>query len=360
MLFFYYLLILTLLSGFQKPAIFLQQQQQTTAIKSVKYTTFKVEYSKNLILKGKAVSLPEEYPVHYPSSEQHYSPDGLLTEELWPDQKSIIEYDSLHRITNETLITENDTIIIHTAYEPLGIASRSLRISGDRSKTFKELPDPSPEDEAYMNLLFTEKDSNAYRQYEKIKMIPFTIYRLFDQQKRLVKEKFIKVKQNPFPYKPDSILKKQHIRYYKETLPKSIHRSTDYLTHLGSPVKKGMHFENHEEHEYNDADKKHLMRYYEEDKLVMRHECIKNDAGIVVSEVRVWIKADQREETQYSPDGLLSSHTLWRKGKMKNSISLEYTFNEQGDWIQCIHYDHKNKPKFLTERAITYYPDQDL
>ena len=69
-----------------------------------------------------------------------------------------------------------------------------------------------------------------------------------------------------------------------------------------------------------------------------------------------WINPDRTSTYVYNDKAELVRYTATKKSKTLRDIRLEYRYNPHGDWIQCAHFDKKDKPLYLIERSIRYYP----
>lgn len=326
------------------------------SIKSMEYIVNSIRIKNDKIIK-RNTSLHDGYPICYPTTKNYYKRHGVLIKKDNPNQKDTIYYNSKNQEIIRILYPRKtkDSIVIFYSYDSQGnIESKKMSASaqkldyklGSNYYSYESLID-----EFYQNYYMLKNDTTVVNQFNKEKMKLNYNYRLYNQNNKLIKEKYLTIHKNPFPYKTDSTLHTIIYTYNKENKISEITKLDKYKNALG----ENYTLTNIEQHNYFDTGLIHEIKYFKENKLWRKERFVKNTEERLTEYTQHCISPNRTITYLYNSKGELTDYTFTRKKKKVKNITLEYTYNNRGHWITCTHYDKENKPKYLIERIIEYY-----
>lgn len=328
---------------------------RNAVIKSISYNIYKADTDHGQVVRGKEKWPWYGYPIHYPRETEYFSPQGKLLETAHPNQRDTVIYNAVGQKVKMILFPGNstDSITLQYHYDDHGNMVDELMTTSNPDMDFRmqgNLFGPGAVRDTYFrNYYAATTDSLAFA---TLRMEPGTYYRLFDRNNHMVEDKNMTLHDNGAFYKADTNIHRILYRYTKDGKVAEI--STIHETHSGV-VKKIYTGIRKERYSYTaegklqsivfeDQGKPYITKaytYYPNGELnaysLFRHEFKRKD---------VYIHNDRGELIRYQ--------NITRRG-IKEEIRLEYDYNEQGDWIRCIHYDKKQRPTWWVERKITYY-----
>ena len=327
------------------------------SIKSLEYTVYKLKIKNTDTIKTKRTLAYDYYPIQYPRTKFYYNKRGDLIKKDNPNQKDTTYYNSKKQKIKRVLYPGNskDSISIFYSYDSQGnIETENMKASDPKLNYELDANYYSYEsliDTFYTNYYLSENDSTEYNQFESVKMELNTYYRLYNDENKLVKEKYVTTTKNAFPYKADSTF---HIISYHYTEENKISKTTIVNKHINALGKNYASIST-EEHSYLNQGLIHEIKYYNDDNLSREERMVRNTEGVLTKYSNHWISPDRTTTYLYNSKGDLTAYTATRKNKIVRQITLKYTYNNRGDWIKCIHYNKKDKPEYLVERMIAYY-----
>jgi hypothetical protein len=338
-----------------------QQPNDTSSVSSIKclsYAVYKLEIKDAQWIKGKPSFLYNGYPIHYPTSQLFYDKDGRLTKDENLSQKDTTYYNLADQKVKTIIYfpDSKDSIVISYAYDQHGnMTAKKMKASASNLDYYSDGYYYSHEaiiDKFYINYYLSGRDSIYPLAFENQQLELNHYYRLFDAKNKLIEEKHVTCVENPFPYKPDSITNTISYQYNKDNKLSEVTTASKRVTFLGisSTVISS------EQHHYLDQGLTHEISYFTQDQLSRKDLIKKNDKGMLIEYSTHWINSDRTKSFFYNDQGELIRYSATKKNKVLRNIRLEYTYNQRGDWIQCAHFDKKNKPLYLIERSIGYYP----
>ncbi len=332
---------------------------KSDSIKSLSYKVFKVKKKNNKIIKSEPTIRYDYYPIQYPLITLYYNEDGLLIKKDNTNQKDTTHYNSENKKVTTVLIPDpgrsKDSITISYAYDIHGnIKTETMQTSApnmnyllnDNYYSYESLTD-----KIYINYYFAESDSTELKKFKNEQPKLNHYYRLFNDNNKLVEEKFLTTSKNPFPYKPDSII---HTIKYEYNADKTIRKISNINDHINS-VGRNYTSISTEEHRYLDEGLIHEIKHFTNTKLIREEQLVHNSKGILTEYTNHWLNPNQTTKYTYDSKGELTRYIFSKRNKIVRNIALEYTNNDKGHWITCTHYDKKNKPQYFIERTIEYY-----
>jgi hypothetical protein len=323
------------------------QINKSDSIKSLVYKAYKVKTNNNKVIKSKPTILFEGYPIFYPTSKLFFNQDGLLIKEDKSHQTDTTYYNSENKKIKMALYPngKNDSITFNYSYDDHGnieaIKKKASAPKMDFSLKGNYYSYTALIDEFYENYYLSKDNPNVVNQFEAIKPENHYSYRLYNDENKLVEQKNLygsRIRTIKYQYnKEKKIVKISKID--KETNSKGkIYLSTET-----------------EEHKYLNDGLIHEVKYFSNGKFWREEQIVHNSKGILIKYID---KGKILKKTYiYNSNGDLVQYTFvnTKRNKIKRNITLEYTYNDNGDWIKCIHFDKKNKPKYLIERIIEYH-----
>lgn len=320
------------------------------SIKSLEYKVYKVETKYNKIIKSKPKILFEGYPILYPTSKLFFNKEGLKIKEDRPYQKDTSYYNSTNQKIKMVLYPDgkNDSITFDYSYDDYGNIESIKKKASDPKMDFR-LKDnyysyTALIDEFYKNYYLSEDNLNVVSQFEAITPIENYTYRLYNDQNELVEQKNLygsRVRTIKYEYNTDKKIVKI-LKIDKTPNPKG-------KTYISTET---------EQHKYLKDGLIHQVQYFTNGKLWREEQIVYNSKGIRTEYIEYTFVLGKRiNKYKYDSNGDLIQFTFTnpKKNKIIRNIRLEYTYNDNGDWIKCIHFDKKNRPKYLIERTIEYY-----
>lgn len=333
-------------------------ENRSDSIKSLAYGIYKLEIKDNVFIKGKPSSLYDAYPIHYPTSQLFYDQEGRLIKDESFGQKDTTYYNSEDQKIKTIIYPEGskDSIVISYTYDNRGnIETKKMRASAPKLNYRLDGNYYSYEsliDKFYKNDYLSESDSSYPVAYENQPLELNNYYRLFDAENKLIEEKYLICVENPFPHKADSIIHTISYQYNKDNKLSKVSSISKHLNYLGISYT----LISTQQHHYLDQGLTHEIDYFNQDQLTRKDLIKKNDEGMLIEYSTHWINPNKTISYFYNDKGELIRYTATKKNKVLRNIRLEYTYNQRGDWIQCAHFDKKDKPLYLIERSIGYYP----
>ena len=345
--------------GMQTRAQLTMAVSKTDSIKSLSYKVFKVKTKNNKIVKTEPTILYEYYPIQYPLIRLYYNTDGLLIKKDNANQKDTMVYISNKQKVTTILMPDpgrsEDRIAISYAYDTHGnIKTETMQASApnmnyrlnDNYYSYESL-----RDRVYMNFYWLKNDSTHLHKFKNIKPELNHYYRLYRDNNTLVEEKYVTTSQNPWPYKPDSIIHTVKYEYNKDKRIREISNIRNYINSLG----KNYTWINTEQHRYLNEGLIHEIKHVTNSKLTREERLVYNKKGVLTEYTNHWLKPNRTTTYLYNSKGDLTRYMFSKGQKVVRNIALEYTYNSKGHWITCMHYDKKNKPQYVIERTVAYY-----
>ena len=320
---------------------------KSDSIKSLEYKVYNVETVNNKIIKSKPKILFEGYPILYPTSKSFFNKEGLKIKEDRPYQKDTSYYNSTNQKIKMVIYPEgqNDSITFDYSYDDYGNIE-SIKKKASAPKMDFRLKDnyysyTSIIDEFYENYYLSGDDLNVVSQFEAITPIENYTYRLYNDQNELIEQKNLygsRIRTIKYEYNTE----KKIIKILK-------------IDKTPNPKGKPFISTETEQHKYLKDGLLHEIKYFSNGKFWREEQVIHNSKGILVKYID---KGKVLKNTYiYNSNGELVQYIFenTKRNKIKRNITLKYTYNDKGDWIKCIHFDKKNRPKYLIERTIEYY-----
>lgn len=393
-----------------------QMDSITSTIKSIENRAYLAVLENDQIIKGKPYpNTLSYYPIEIEQLKKEYDNTGVLKKVYYLDNNS--EYKVIEHINHNErndisrmvyLITKfNDSLVMDLTYDLKGnlekIRINKSEVSGDTwfSEIFGKSYYLKYKDSDCHNYYLTDNDSlNRIKtvEFENIELINDHTYNLYDSLNNLVlkREMFVKNANEGtlLPKKMDSIFVRTDFKYNDANLITEKFESYDRLENKGylktrryvyeytndNKIKTAVKTEAYdqlnagfskikartvifkEEHEYLNENKKHVIRFYdnyfhnEEEKLKETVTEIYNSKGDLIERVNEFRNRKIESKFDERSNSISYSITNIKRNKKISHYILQYVFNEQGDWIKRIHFDHlKNKPLYIEERTIEYY-----
>lgn len=334
---------------------------KSDSIKSLSWSVFSVKTKGNNIIKGKPTNIPdpEFYPIKYPSTILHYNRNGHLIKQEDSDQKDSTYYNSENKKIKTVIIpnpqSSQDSITISYTYDLQGNLKMKKMQTSDPKMNYRldnyYYSFESITDKTYINYYLSKNDSTEHEKFENVKPQLNYYYRIFDEENKLIEEKYLTTTKNPYPYKQDSV--KHHTKYQYNKDDKISHVS-NVNSHINS-IGNNYTSERTEQHTYLNEGLTHAIKHYFNKKLEREELIIYNPEGTLIEYKNHWINPNRTTQYIYNSIGELTRYVFSKGNKIARNISLEYTYNGKGHWIMCIHYDKNKKAKYLIERNIEYY-----
>ena len=330
---------------------------KSDSIKSLEYKVYRLKIKNNDTIKTKTTLAYDYYPVQYPITKFYFNEFGGLIKKDNPNQKDTTYYNSKNQKIKRVLYPGNskDSISIFYSYDHQGnIETEKMKASDPKLNYELDANYYSHEsliDKFYTNYYLSANDSTGYNQFESVKIALNTYYRLYNDDNKLVKEKYVTITKNAFPQKSDSTFHTISYQYTKENKISKITILNNHIHALG----KNYTSISTEEHSYFNEGLIHEIKYYNNNNLSREERMVQNTEGVLTKYTNHWISPDRTTSYLYNSKGDLTAFTAARKNKIVRQITLEDSNNNKGDWIKCIHYNKKNKPEYLVERIIEYY-----
>jgi hypothetical protein len=332
---------------------------KSDSIKSLSYKVFRVKKKKNKMIKSEPTIAYEYYPIQYPLITLYYNKDGLLIKKHNTNQKDTTYYNSENKKVRTVLIpnpgNSKDSITISYTYDSHGnLTTEKMQASAPKISYRLNNNYYSHESligKVYLNYYVSKTDSTDLTKFNNEKLSVNNFYRLFNGTNKLVEEKYLTTSKNPFPYKPDSIIHTIKYQYNKDQKIREISTIKDYISAVG----KNYTSTSTEQHIYLKEGLIHEIKHFSNHKLTREEQLVRNSKGILTEYTDHWVNPNRTTKYTYNSNRELIRYVFSRGGKIVRNITLEYTNNSKGHWITCIHYDKKNKPKYLVERNIEYY-----
>lgn len=335
--------------------------RKSDSIESLAYRVFRVKTKGNNIIKGKRINIPdpEFYPIQYPSRTLHYNRNGHLIKKDISDQKDTTFYNSGNKKIKTVIIpnpqSSKDSITISYTYDMQGnLKMEKMQASAQKMDyrldnnyySFESLTD-----KIYINYYLSKNDSTEHEKFENIKPQLNYSYRIFDDNNKLIEEKYLTTTKNPFPYKQDSVIHHSKYQYNKDDKISQVSNINSHVNSIGNNYTS----ESTEQHTYLNEGLIHAIKHFYNKKLV-REELIKyNPEGTFLEYTNHWLNPNRTIQYIYNSKGELTSYVFSKGNNIVKNISLEYTYNGKGHWITCVHYDKNMRAKYLIERNIKYY-----
>lgn len=329
------------------------------SIKSLTYTVYQLKTKNNKIIKTSPTILYDYYPIQYPLKKCYYNTKGNLVVKENQSQKDTIYYNSKNQKIKMVLYPNakklNDSITFFYAYDIYGniIAEKTVASSpkldyylNGNLYSYKSLIN-----KFYINFYVLEKDSVGIKQFDNEKVELNYYYRLFNNNNQLLKEKYVTTDKNSYPLKVDSTIHSVEYHYNNENKIIKISTIKNHVNALG----KTYLTKNTEEHNYLSQGLIHEIKYYNDRNLIMQQRYIHNTKGKLLEYSKHWVSPNKTAIYKYNSNGELKNYIFKRKDKIERNITLQYTYNNKGNWIECIHFNKKSKPKYLIKRGIEYY-----
>ncbi len=355
------LLVLILLISMNTSAQITIAVGKSDSIKSLSWRVFRVKTKGDNVIKGKPTNIPdpEFYPIQYPSTILHYNRNGHLIKRDDSNQKDTTYYNS-ENMKIKTVIIPNpqssqDSITISYTYDVQGnLKMKKMQASTPKMNyrldnyyySFESITDKT-----YINYYLSKSDSTEHEKFENIKPQLNYYYRIFDDENKLIAEKYLTTTKNPYPYKQDSVIHHTKYQYNKDNKISHVSNVNRNINSIG----KNYTLERTEQHTYLNDGLTHAIKHYFNKKLEREELFIYNPEATLIEYTNHWLNPNRTIQYKYNSTGELT-HYLFRKGnKVVINIALVYTYNGKGHWITCIHYDKNKKAKYLIERNIVYY-----
>jgi hypothetical protein len=338
-----------------------QQPNDTSSVSSIKslsYAVYKLEIKDTQWIKGKSSFLYNAYPIHYPNSELFYDKEGRMIKDENRNQIDTTYYNLADQKVKTIIYfpASKDSIVISYIYDQHGnMTAKKMKASAPKLAYYSDGNYYSHEsiiDNVYTNYYLSGNDSSYPSAYEKQQLELNHYYRLFDAENKLIEEKYLSCVKNPFPYKEDSIIHSISYRYNEENRLSEVSTNKQYNNAIGISYS----ISSSEQHRYPDQGLSHEISYFNQGQLSRKELIKKNDKGMLIEYSIHWINPDRTSTYVYNDKAELVRYTATKKSKTLRDIRLEYRYNPHGDWIQCAHFDKKDKPLYLIERSIRYYP----
>ncbi|WP_157515012.1 hypothetical protein [Gaetbulibacter saemankumensis] len=320
---------------------------KSDSIKSLDYRFYKIETKNNKIVKGKPKILFEGYPILYPTSKLFFNKNEELIKEEKSHQKDTTYYNSVNQKIKMVLYPDggNDSITFNYSYDSHGnietIRKKASAPKMDFSLKGNYYSYTALIDEFYKNYYLSKDNPNVVNQFEAITPIENYTYRLYNDQNELIEQKNLygsRIRTIKYEYNTE----KKIIKILK-------------IDKTPNPKGKPFISTETEQHKYLKDGLLHEIKYFSNGKFWREEQVIYNSKGIRVKYID---KGKVLKNTYiYNSNGELVQYIFenTKRNKIKRNITLEYTYNDKGNWITCIHFDKKNKPKYLIERIIEYY-----
>lgn len=353
--------ILLLFTAFMSVTAFSQSYLEGEIPDSVKTLDFKVytvKVKKGKITKGKPIGAlaHEYYPLKYPFVKSYYDADGKVVKTEGMDQTDTLYYNQAGQLTRRVLypVKSKDSIIISFIYDAHGnITEKKMNSSAPEMDyrldgnyySYKSLIDTK-----YRNYYLSEADSSDLQQFRSRKPELHTYYRLFNDKNELIQEKYLVTTATGLPHQYDSTFYTITYLYNTDDQISKISTERRYVTTIGSNQTTSW-----QNHIYSDHGLIHEINYFDGNGLYRTERIIKNSSEVIKERTDHWFSPDRLTSYSYNDYGDLKTYKHASKRKVLRDITIEYTYNSREDWISCIHYDRKGKPKYLIERIIEYY-----
>lgn len=329
------------------------------SVKTLDFKVYTVKVKKGKITKGKPIGAlaHEYYPVKYPFIKSYFDSDGRIVKTEGLDQTDTFCYNTESQLTTRVLypVKSNDSITIAFIYDAQGnIAEKKMNSSAPEMDyrldgnyySYKSLIDTK-----YRNYYLSEADSGDLQQFRSRKPELHTYYRLFNDKNELIQEKYLVTTATGLPHQKDSTFYTITYKYNKESEVSNILTVRRYVTSIGTQDTSS----SSENHIYSDHGLIHEINYFDNNGLYRTERIIKNSSDVIKERTDHWFSPDRLTTYSYNDYGDLKTYKHAAKGKVLRDITIEYTYNSREDWISCVHYDRKGKPKYLIERIIEYY-----
>jgi hypothetical protein len=177
-------------------------------------------------------------------------------------------------------------------------------------------------------------------------------YRLYsDDNNLLLKEKYLSLRKNPYPYNADSNFVYREFTY-RDTLLLSAYESTE---HKSGVLDKCYVTEKAETYKYSVSGSLLEVQHITDGELQMKESFKYDDSGFLEKSISEESSFGNSSQVIYNRRGDIVKYETYIKGKLKSRINIDYIYNEKGEWVRCIHSNLKGKPQFLVNREIFYY-----
>ncbi len=353
-----FLIISTLLIGINSSAQLNIIVNESDSIKSLVYKVYQLKTKNNKVIKSEPSILYDTYPIQYPLVKLHFNKHGLLIKKDQSHQKDTTYYNSQNQKIKMVLYPNpersKDSISIYYTYDIQGhLKTEKMKASDPKLDYHLDgyyYSHKSLIDKFYINYYLSEKDPTVQEQFENVKPALNYYYRLFKNKNTLVKEKYVTTTKNQLPFQPDSTLYTITYQYNKENKVSKMSTKKEDINAIGKNYTKI----STEQHTYLNQGLIHEINYFNKDKLSRQKRIVHSQEGVLTAHIDHWVNPNRTTTFVYDSRGELKSYTFVKKNKIVRNITLEYTNNKRGHWVECIHYDKKNKPKYLIERIIEY------
>jgi hypothetical protein len=331
--------------------------KKSDSIKSLEYRVSAIKIKNGKIIKSKPSMAYDYYPITYPSTKSYYNREGFLMKKENTNQRDTSYYNSKNQKIKMVLYPGNskDSISIYYSYDDRGnIETEKMHTSNDKmgySLDGNYYSHESIRNKFYRNYYLSETDSTSRSQFEHTKPELNTYCRLYNHENKIISEKYLSITKNPYPYKQDSTYHTIAYQYTKENRIRKVSAVNEHI----SSSRKTYTSTSTEEHKYLNDGLVEEITYYNNDNLSRQVRTVRSTEDVLTEFTDHWISPDRTTSYLYNSKGDLTDYIFTRKNKTARHITLEYTYNNRGDWITCIHRDKKNKPKYLIERIIEYY-----
>ncbi|WP_223551839.1 hypothetical protein [Aestuariivivens sp. NBU2969] len=389
-------------------------------MKSIEIKLFKASVVNGQVKKGEPIyKIKPRYPISgdFNTGKIEYDRNGLIKDIYYPNNKGEYhlrenyDYNENNQVVKAkmTMLELNDSIVLRISYDSLGRIEKTrwnkhaVPLKGWLNNLFYKYWSKDLTDEDYQRYYLSNNDSLNHTietEFEDIAPLNNHHFELLDTEGNVLKEKYMYIDttqlgplhpktidtitiQWEYQYIDNGLLSEEKKSIEKKSLEKGLPPIRSYDKRIitlnykyidDNKVKeeiktveqmpsktgflkiKGSVKTFKRVHDYLDNSKKHMIYTYDD----------KGDVEYTITEVysmdeklveytKDWGK--RKSIDMYNEKGNHTVHTVYRKNKKISESTAKYTYNEHGDWVECVLFDsQKNDPLYIiAERTIEYY-----